>query len=115
VAQGWLGMLLREERMRVVRAYTKAFIKGWIAENDLRKKMEEMMITKDRIDLYIEAAKREAETEEKEDLAKGWITAFRKDKIDETKLRKELIDLGIQDWKLESLIKLELARKKLPS
>jgi len=115
VAQGWLGMLLREERMRVVRAYTEAFIKGWITEDELRKKMKEMMITKERIDLYIEAAKRELETEDKEDLAKGWLTAFRKELIDETKLRSALIDLGMQDWKIETLVKLELARKKLPS
>jgi len=115
VTKGWMGMLLREERMRVVRAYTKAFIDGWITEDDLRKKMEEMMITKDRIDLYIEAAKREAETEEKEELAKGWMMAFRKGKIDETKLRSELINLGMQEWKREAIIKLELARKKIPS
>jgi len=47
----------------------------------------------------------EMEREEKDLLVKAWYDAFRKKKIDETQFRSALIDLGVQEWKIEALVK----------
>jgi len=85
---------------------------GWRAEEDLRKFCEEWGIPIHRADLYVMRYEFDREREEKEELAKGWEAAFRKDKIDKTKFISELQALGMQDWAIDVRVKRIEALKK---
>jgi len=82
VMKGWMANLLREERMKVFTAYMEAFINGYVTEEELRSKLAELGIVKQRADLYIEAAKKERENEVKKDQVTAILEAYRKGLID---------------------------------
>jgi len=113
VARAWVRNLLREEIMGAFRALAALYREGLRTEEDLKAFCEEQGIPPHRMRLYLMRFEWEREREEKLDLIKAWTKAFEKKKIDETKFRSELTALKVQDWRIEGIVKLVEARRKV--
>ena len=92
-----------------------SFIDGFIDEDTLRANLKELGTPDLLIDYYVEKAKIKADREDKNDWITILRTAFRTGKINVTELRTKLSELGLQSWKIETIIAYEEARKRYES
>jgi len=115
VARAWIRNLLREEIMGALRSLGALVKEGYRTREDFLAWCKEHGIPDRRAEYYIMRYELEMEREEKDLLVKAWYDAFRKKKIDETQFRSALLDLGVQDWKIEALVRRVRALEKLPS
>jgi len=112
VARAWIRNLLREEIMGGLRSLGALVKEGYRPVVDFRKFCEKHGIPKRRAEYYIMRYEFEREREERDLLVKAWYDTFRMGKIDETKFRSALLDLGVQDWKINALVRRVRALEK---
>jgi len=113
VARAWVRNLLREEIMGAFRALMALYREGFRDLEDLYAFCKEHGIPDRRAEYYLMRAEWEREREEKADLVKAVVAAFRKEKIDETKARQMLYDIGVKTWRIDAIMAYEIARKKI--
>jgi len=100
IAKAWARNILREEKMRIARAFFEAYEKGYITDEALRTKLADLGIGADRVAHYMEAMERERENRELDLHMRVLIEAYKKQKIDLTKFLAEAQALGIQGWRV---------------
>jgi len=93
----------------------ESYVKGFIDEETLRSDLLAIGTPEPLVDYYVAKAKIKAEREDKEDWIKILVTAFEKGKIDVTTLRAKLAELGLQSWKIDTIVAYEEAKMKYAS
>ena len=100
---------LRDERAKVIRSVIDGFIKGYVSEEELRKKLKELGKSERETDLLVEFAK----TEKEEDVKKLYVDAILNKlrrgaiSVDEAKkeLNKFIVDKALVDAIIEKYIR----------
>lgn len=105
--------IFREEIGSLRTEYIKRFTDGWDSEDQLRANLDELPMHPEDREFRIAFAKLKMDREEKEDLRTAVLTAFRKRVETETWLREQLTKTGVQPWKMNALVKIEMAKRKL--
>ncbi len=113
VTDAYIKNQLRDELNRVRTRLVSMFVKGYIDETDLRKRLNELGFNEQTIDMTVEEALTRREEETKDELIKIYTTALEKGKISEVDFRNELRRIGVDSEVIERKILLYQARKKV--
>jgi len=112
VIPAFKGMVLRSAYGRVRTAAVTMFVRGLWDEKKLREELALLGRREEMIKYDIWEAKLKREEDIKMMEIKAWLIAFRKDKITEQDLIRELTNLGVEKEMVNAYVKLEKARKK---
>jgi len=105
--------LTKDERKSIASFLMNKYKRGYMTEEELQRRLEALELTQDEVDLRMRLAAEEYDYELKEMLKESYIAAYRKDQIDEEKLRELLTSLGLRTDYIETTIKAESYRKRV--
>jgi hypothetical protein len=91
----------------------KKYQAGYITQDELQTRLEALELSSDEIDLRIRLANEEYDFNLKETLKDAYISAYRKNQIDEPRLRELLTSLGLRGDYVETVINAEKIKKKV--
>jgi len=103
---------LDAEKGDVRKQHATFFELGFIDEDELRSKLEDLKTPKSRIDYYIEAAKLKRDLAEKKEMIRLFRELFRKDKINDRQLQSKLQEIGLSLGRAKAIVNFEIARKR---
>jgi len=102
-----------DERKSIASFLMRKYEAGYITQDELQTRLEALELSSDEIDLRIRLANEEYDFNLKEMLKDAYISAYRKDQIDEPRLRELLTSLGLRGDYVETTINAEKIKKKV--
>jgi hypothetical protein len=102
-----------DERRSIASFLMKKYQGGYITQDQLQTRLEALELSSDEVNLRVGLADEEYDFNLKETLKDAYIQAYRKDQVDEPRLRELLTSLGLRGDYVETIINAEKTKKKV--